>query len=53
MNNAAVDEALKNIYQVTVPATADSTLRMPPPVSKNAPAFVQEVTGTIISRLWR
>src|SRR5512133_1264271 len=49
MNNAAVDEALKNIHQVQVPATATSRITMPPPVSKSTPRFVQEVTGRIIA----
>jgi pyruvate-ferredoxin/flavodoxin oxidoreductase len=49
MNNAAVDEALRNIHAVAVPATASSQIRMPPVVSKIAPQFVQEVTGRIIA----
>jgi len=49
MNYAAVDQALTHIYQVKVPAKADGKLLMPPPVSKDAPAFVQDVLGTIIS----
>ncbi|BCS55887.1 pyruvate:ferredoxin (flavodoxin) oxidoreductase [Geobacter sp. SVR] len=49
MNNAAVDEALKNIHEVAVPAAATSTLRMPPAVSGNAPEFVQNVTARIIA----
>ena len=49
MNNAAVDEALKNIHEVKVPAKATSKLRMPPAVAKTAPKFVQEVTGRIIA----
>jgi pyruvate-ferredoxin/flavodoxin oxidoreductase len=49
MNNAAVDEALKNIYEVKVPAKATSKLKMPPAVSKTAPKFVQDVTGRIIA----
>jgi pyruvate-ferredoxin/flavodoxin oxidoreductase len=49
MNNAAVDEALKNIHQVVVPQVADSAITMPPPVSLNSPKFVQEVTGKIIA----
>ena len=49
MNNAAVDEALKNIYEVKVPAKATSKLKMPPAVAKNAPKFVQDVTGRIIA----
>ena len=49
MNNSAVDEALKNIYEVKVPAKATSKLKMPPAVAKNAPKFVQDVTGRIIA----
>jgi pyruvate-ferredoxin/flavodoxin oxidoreductase len=49
MNNAAVDEALKNIHEVTIPAAATGTISMPPAVSKSAPKFVQEVTGPIIA----
>jgi pyruvate-ferredoxin/flavodoxin oxidoreductase len=49
MNNAAVDEALKNIYEVKVPAKATSKLKMPPAVAKTAPKFVQDVTGLIIA----
>jgi len=49
MNNAAVDEALKNIYEVKVPAKATSKLKMPPAVAKTAPKFVQDVTGRIIA----
>ena len=49
MNNAAVDEALKNIHQVVVPATATGTITMPPAVAKSAPQFVQDVTGPIIA----
>lgn len=49
MNNSAVDEALKNIHEVAVLATATGTITMPPPVSKSSPQFVQEVTGKIIA----
>ncbi|ABQ27638.1 pyruvate flavodoxin/ferredoxin oxidoreductase domain protein [Geotalea uraniireducens Rf4] len=49
MNNAAVDEALKNIHEVAVPAKATSHITMPPSVSGNSPKFVQEVTGKIIA----
>jgi pyruvate-ferredoxin/flavodoxin oxidoreductase len=48
-NNAAVDEALKNIHQVQVPAVANSTITMPPVVSAQAPQFVKDVTALIIS----
>jgi len=49
MNYAAVDEALKNIHEVKVPAKATSKLKMPPAVAKTAPKFVQEVTGRMIA----
>ncbi|MHC1699168.1 MAG: pyruvate:ferredoxin (flavodoxin) oxidoreductase [Geobacteraceae bacterium] len=49
MNNSAVGAALENIYQVVVPATADSSITMPSTVAGNAPKFVQEVTGRIIA----
>ncbi len=49
MNNGAVDAALINIHEVIVPATATSTIAMPPSVSTHAPRFVQEVTGRIIA----
>ncbi len=49
MNNKAVDAALENIFEVKVPATATSILKKPPVVSANAPAFVQDVTATIIA----
>ncbi len=49
MNNGAVDAALDNIHEVVVPASATSSIIMPPSVSKSAPAFVQEVTGPIIA----
>jgi pyruvate-ferredoxin/flavodoxin oxidoreductase len=49
MNNKAVDAALENIHEVTVPAAATSALKKPPVVSGDAPAFVQDVTATIIA----
>jgi pyruvate-ferredoxin/flavodoxin oxidoreductase len=49
MNNKAVDAALENISEVTVPVAATSSLRKPPVVSADAPAFVQDVTATIIA----
>ncbi|HKK01238.1 MAG TPA: pyruvate:ferredoxin (flavodoxin) oxidoreductase, partial [Desulfuromonadales bacterium] len=49
MNVAAVDEALENIHEVSVPEVATSPLTLPPPVSRHAPEFVQEVTGKIIA----
>ncbi len=49
MNYNAVDQSVGNLYQVTIPATATSTIEIPPPVPENAPAFVKEVTGEIIA----
>ncbi|GAB7025608.1 pyruvate:ferredoxin (flavodoxin) oxidoreductase [Geotalea toluenoxydans] len=49
MNNKAVDAALENVFQVTVPATASSQLKKPPVVGSHAPAFVQDVTAEIIA----
>jgi len=49
MNNKAVDAALENIFEVKVPAKADSKLKMPPVVGSHAPAFVQDVTAEIIA----
>jgi pyruvate-ferredoxin/flavodoxin oxidoreductase len=48
-NFAAVDQTLANLFPVTVPAKVTSTIEMPPIVSKNAPAFVHEVTAQIIA----
>jgi len=49
MNNKAVDAALENIFEVTVPATASSAIARPPVVAGDAPAFVREVTAPIIA----
>jgi pyruvate-ferredoxin/flavodoxin oxidoreductase len=48
-NFAAVDAALAHLYQVQVPTESTSELDMPPAVSKEAPAFVQNVTAEIIA----
>jgi len=49
MNYAAVDAGLNNIHEVTVPATATSSLKMPPAVPAHAPKFVQDVTAMLIA----
>ncbi len=49
MNNAAVDAGLNNIHEVKVPATATSSLVMPPAVPAHAPKFVQEVTAMMVA----
>jgi len=49
MNYNAVDQAIENMHEMKVPAKATSTIEMPPPAPKEAPQFVQEVTGEIIA----
>ncbi len=48
MNFRAIDASVANLYQVKVPAKADSTFERPPVVPANAPDFVQKVTAPII-----
>ncbi|MCP4256360.1 MAG: pyruvate:ferredoxin (flavodoxin) oxidoreductase [Planctomycetes bacterium] len=48
MNYAAVDKALQNIVEVSIPDKATSTLRMRPAVPADAPDFVKNVTARII-----
>ena len=48
-NYAAVDSALVNLHEVKVPAAVSSKFDLRPPVPKEAPQFVQEVTGEIIA----
>ena len=49
MNNKAVDAALENIFEITVPAAATSKIRKPAVVGAHAPKFVQEVTAQLIA----
>ncbi|MFQ5665860.1 MAG: pyruvate:ferredoxin (flavodoxin) oxidoreductase [Candidatus Binatia bacterium] len=49
MNFAAVDATLAHLFEVPVPARADGTIEMPPPVPAEAPAFVREVTAKMIA----
>ncbi len=49
MNNNAVDAALDKISEVTVPAAADSKLKMHDMVPADAPDFVKEVTAEIMA----
>jgi len=49
MNNAAVDAALSQIYEVKVPDTATSSFHMALPVPDDAPQFVKEVLGEIMA----
>jgi pyruvate-ferredoxin/flavodoxin oxidoreductase len=49
MNNAAVDGALARVFEVKVPGSVTSKIKMPPVVSKEAPEFVQNVTAEIMA----
>lgn len=49
MNNAAVDAALENTFEVKYPGQVTSKVKRPPIVSKDAPGFVHEVTAEIIA----
>jgi pyruvate-ferredoxin/flavodoxin oxidoreductase len=48
-NYEAVDQTLANLYEVTVPAKATSTLTRRPAVPPTAPKFVKEVLGKMIA----
>ena len=49
-NYAAVDSSLANLFEVKVPAVADSKISRRAAVPANAPAFVKEVLGAMISK---
>ncbi len=49
MNNAAVDAAVSEVYEVKYPQTVTSKFSMPPAVPTDAPQFVKEVIGEIIA----
>ncbi len=48
-NWAAVDQALANLHRIDLPAEADGTIQLYPPVSEDAPDFVRGVLGEIIA----
>lgn len=48
-NFAAVDASLANLFQVSVPETADSAFDLRPVVAPTAPAFVQHVTAPMMA----
>jgi pyruvate-ferredoxin/flavodoxin oxidoreductase len=48
MNYGAVDEALNGIIEVEVPDKVTSTIELRPPVPRNAPEFVKDVTAMMI-----
>ncbi|WP_109615265.1 pyruvate:ferredoxin (flavodoxin) oxidoreductase [Sediminitomix flava] len=49
MNITAVDNTLDNLFELEIPAEAKSQIEMQPPVSENAPDFVDQVLGKIIA----
>ncbi len=49
MNYAAVDKALKGLHEVHVPDTVAGELHRLPPVSPEAPDFLQRVTAKMIA----
>jgi pyruvate-ferredoxin/flavodoxin oxidoreductase len=48
-NFAAVDAATAGLKQVVVPRSVTTQRHMPPPVSKDAPDFVQRVSGVLLA----
>jgi pyruvate-ferredoxin/flavodoxin oxidoreductase len=46
-NMKAVDETLAHLFEVKVPAAANSSIEMPPPFPGSAPKFEREVLGAI------
>ncbi|MFN8447566.1 MAG: pyruvate:ferredoxin (flavodoxin) oxidoreductase [Anaerolineae bacterium] len=51
MNLRAVDQTLDNLYEVKVPAVATSAMELTPVVSREAPAFVQNVLGKMLAHV--
>ncbi|HEY0633804.1 MAG TPA: pyruvate:ferredoxin (flavodoxin) oxidoreductase [Gammaproteobacteria bacterium] len=49
INFRAIDAAVANLHEVTIPATATSSHDRPATVSANAPDFVQRVTAAMIA----
>jgi len=49
MNFNAVDQSIAHLHEIPVPAEATSTLDVRPTVAVEAPAFVQEVTASIMA----
>lgn len=48
-NYNAVDQTLAHMYEVEVPATADSTFELPPIVSDEAPDYVKNVLAKMMA----
>ena len=49
MNLSAVDQSLANLYEVDLGKTVTSQIQIRPPVPPNAPDFVRNVLGSMIS----
>ena len=49
MNLRAVDNTLSHLYEVSVPDSADSSIKLPPPVAEGAPPFVKDILGKMIA----
>ncbi len=48
-NFEAIDQTLENLFEVTLPARASSTRRMPPIVPGEAPDFVKKVSAVMLA----
>ncbi len=48
-NFKAIDASVANMHQVDIPDSASSNIEQVPPVTANAPEFIQKVTGEIIA----
>lgn len=48
-NYKAIDAALAALHEIKVPSKVTSNLLIPPPVPDNAPDFIKQITGRIIS----
>ena len=48
-NFKAIDASLANMHQIEIPDSASSNFEQTPPVTANAPEFVQKVCGEIIA----
>ncbi len=51
MNYNAVDQAIANLHEIPVPATATSSFHKPPLVPEEAPEFLKKVTAPIMAGL--
>ena len=49
MNLRAIDRTLAHLFEVKVPPRAEGAIELPPPVSHEAPEFVQQVLGEMIA----